>query len=141
MNDQSNRRRQFFANKFHRQVFLLFLLAALLPTALAVIALYYLIFGIAAIEAGMPETIAYTLIPAAKKVAIVLLSATPVIFIALLILAHKLTHTAIGPYDRIVDELDECLEGKRRGPLLVRKTDKFLPLVERINKLLNKLNK
>ena len=141
MNELSNRRKQFFANKFHKQVFLLFLLAALLPTILTVISLYYLIFGITAVEAGIPETIAYTLIPAAKRVAVILLLLTPVAFIALLLLAHKLTHAAIGPYDRIVRELDECLEGKRRGPLRVRGTDKFVPLVERINKLLAQRDK
>lgn len=47
----------------------------------------------------------------------------------------------IGPYDRIVRELDEIIEGKRKGPLHLRnKDDMFAGLLRRINILIEKKN-
>jgi len=128
-----------FANNLHRQIFLLVALAALLPLLIATICLYYLIFGITAMEIGIPETIAYNILPAAREVTIILFTAAPIIIFIILIIAHRITHSIVGPFDRIVRELDEHLEGKNRGPIIIRKTDKFSPLVDRINKLLYKL--
>jgi len=88
-----------------------------------------------------PEAIAYNIIPAAKKVTIILLIAAPVSISIIIIFAFKVTHRIIGPFDRIVRELDEYIEGKKEGHIIIRKTDKFWPLVDRINKLLDKLKK
>lgn len=139
MNKGKNRRRQFFANKMHRNLLLLIFLASLLPAIIVAIGLYYLIFSITASEFGIPEIIAYNIIPAAKKVTKILLAIAPISILLILIFAYKITHKIIGPFDRIVRELDESMEGKREGPIILRKNDKFLPLVERINKLLDKI--
>ena len=136
--NKSNKRKRFFANVLHRNLFLLVTLAALLPTALTVVFLYHLIFGITAEEFAIPEAIAYTLIPAANRVITVLWTTMPIFILIILILAYKVTHKIVGPYDRIVRELSEFVEGKRKGPIVVRKGDKFHPLVEKINKLLGK---
>ncbi|MDD5044901.1 MAG: hypothetical protein PHU91_02575 [Candidatus Omnitrophica bacterium] len=138
---ESNKRKYIFANKLHRQIFQLVSLAALLPAIILIVGLYYLIFGITASEMAIPEAIAYNIIPAAKKVVVVLLIATPVIITAILFWAYKISHTIIGPFDRIVRELDERVEGKIIGHILVRKKDKFWPLVEKINKLIDKAEK
>ena len=60
-------------------------------------------------------------------------------FITIFTIAHKITHRMIGPFDRIVRELDECVKDRRHGPIRLRKHDKFEPLVEQINILLDKL--
>ena len=133
---KNNRRQQLFANKLHRDTFVMILLSSVLPLFLVTLALYYLVFQITAEEVAIPEVITYTLIPAARKVIIILLLATPAIIIALMVIAHRLTHSLVGPFDRIVRELDDRLNNNKREPIVLRKKDKFLPLVERINKLL-----
>ena len=136
--NENNKRKFVFANKLHRQIFLLVSLAALVPTTIVTIGLYYVIFGIFANEVAIPESIAYNIIPAAKKVALVISIATPVVIGIMVFLSWKISHTIIGPFDRIVRELDERIEGKIIGHILIRKSDKFWPLVERINKLIDK---
>jgi len=138
MNENNNKRKFVFANKLHRQIFLLVSLAALLPTIIVTIGLYYVIFGITANEVAIPEAIAYNIIPAAKKVALLILITTPIAIGVILFIAWKISHAIIGPFDRIVRELDERIEGRIIGHILVRKKDKFWPLVERINKLIDK---
>ena len=134
-----NKRKRIFANRMHRNLFLIILLASLLPAIIVTICLYYLIFSVTASQFAIPEVIAYNLIPAAKRVTIIILISAPILITTIMIFAHKITHKIIGPFDRIVRELDECIDGRRVGPIVIRKTDKFLPLVERINKLLDKL--
>lgn len=138
MDITKNRRKNFFANKLHRNIFLLVFLAALLPAIIVAVSLYFLIFGITANEFGIPEAIAYNIIPAAQKVAFILLFAAPISILIVLIFAYKMTHAIVGPFDRIVNELDQCLEGKKQGYLTLRKKDKFWPLISRINKLMDK---
>lgn len=128
-----------FANVLHRQTFMLVFLAALLPSVIVTIALYYLIFGITSTEAGFPEMIAYTILPAARRVTWILLITAPLTIFIILLFAHNITHRIIGPFDRIVDELDSRITDKKTGPISVRRTDKFKILVEKINKLLEKI--
>lgn len=136
-----NKRRAFFANKLHKELFLLIFLSILLPSGIITVALYYLIFNIVASQFGIPEAIAYNLIPAANKVVFILLTVAPVSILAILVFAHRVTHKIVGPYERIIRELDECIDGKRKTHLVIRKADRFLPLVNSINKLLDKVKK
>ncbi|MFC1666566.1 hypothetical protein ACFL0P_01660 [Candidatus Omnitrophota bacterium] len=138
MNKQS-RRKKVFANKMHREIFLLVFLASLLPALIVTVCLYYLIFNITAQQFGIPEAIAYNIIPAARKVILILWLVAPISILTILIFAYKISHRIIGPFDRIVRELDECIDGKKQGHVAIRKADKFRPLVDRINKLLDRL--
>ena len=141
MSNKNERRKKSFANKMHRDVFLLIFLASLLPALIVAICLYYLIFSVTASQFAIPEAIAYNIIPAAKRVTLILLIAAPVSILIILILVYKITHAIIGPFDRIVSELDEYLKGEKKGRILIRRADKFWPLVYRINKLLDRLHK
>ncbi len=135
---QNNRRKRFFANKLHRNLFLLVFLAALVPTIIVTFSLYYLIFNVTASQMFFPEAIVYNIIPAAKKVLSILAIALPIFILIILTLAYKTTHAIIGPFDRILRELDKYIEGTRKGYIKLRKKDKLFPLVEKINKLLDK---
>jgi len=135
---KNNRRKQLFANKLHRETFAMVLLSSVIPLFLVTIALYYIVFQITADEVAIPEVITYTLIPAARKVIMLFLVATPAVILALMAIAYRVTHSLIGPFDRIVRELDERLKNNKKDPITLRKGDKFLPLVERINKLLER---
>lgn len=141
MNKPKNVRKRIFANKLHKQIFFVFFIAALVPTLVVTVCLYFLIFNIVASQLTVPEAIAYNIIPAAKEVIIILSISVPIIILLILLFAHKITHAMIGPFDRIVRELDECIEGKKEGHIVIRKNDNFCPLVERINKLLDRIKK
>lgn len=133
------RRKRLFANILHRQTFMLVFMAALIPAVIVTICLYYLIFGITSMEVGFPEAIAYIIIPAAKRVTWILLSTAPITILIILLFAHNITHRITGPFDRIVEELDRRINDKKKGPILIRKSDKFKVLVEKINKLIDKI--
>ena len=139
MKKKADRRKQIFANKIHREVFLFISAASLLPVSIATFLLYYLNFGIVSREIGIPEAIAYNIIPAAKRVLIILSLAAPISIAVLLVTAYKITHKIVGPFDRILREVDEHISGKRKGHIVARKTDTLFPLVNRINKLLDKI--
>ncbi|UCC95296.1 MAG: hypothetical protein JSW40_00685 [Candidatus Omnitrophota bacterium] len=141
MNSVQNRRRRMFANKLHKQTLSLVFCVALIPTLICTVCLFYLIFGITAMQIGIPEAIAYNVIPAARQVTVIILIALPIAVTVIFFFVRKITHTIVGPFDRIVRELDEIIQGTRKGPIVVRKNDKFLPLVERVNVLLERLSK
>jgi len=139
MNKIKNRRmRQFFANKMHRQMFMLVFLATLVPTMITAIALFYLMFNVTADQLIFPEMIATNLFPAAQRVIIIISIATPIAVIFILIFAHHVTHRTVGPFDRILRELDQILEGTKQDKIVLRSKDKFSPLVDKINQLVEK---
>lgn len=141
MEIMKNKRKRGFVNETHRTIFMLVLLAALLPTFIVAVLLYYLIFKITAEHIGMPDVIAYHIVPAAKQVLSILFIATIPVILTILFFAHKIAHQIIGPFDRIIRELDEHVEGAGEGYITIRENDKFSPLVERINKLLHRKKK
>ena len=69
-----------------------------------------------------------------------LLSGTIFVLI-MLVISYKITHKAVGPFERIIRELEERIKGTAEGEMKVRKGDKFEPLVKRINLLLEKKKK
>ena len=138
MKTKNNKRYMTFANKLHREIFLTVLAAALLPCFVVTIALYYMIFNVMSGQLGIPEAIAYNIIPAARKVSLYLIWAAPLSVFIILLIAYRITFRIIGPYDRIVRELDEVAKGKKDTHVVIRKKDKFQPLVDGINKLIDK---
>lgn len=139
MTRRHRRGRDFFANPLHREIFFLVSFASILPALIIAVALFYLIFNITADAVGIPESIVYNIIPAAKRVVLIVSLAAPLVIAVILAAVHKVTHQIVGPFDRIIRELDECLQGSKKDRILLRKNDKFWPLVNRINDLLDKL--
>lgn len=123
----------------HKQLFFLVFFAAVVPAIITAVALFFLIFNVTAEQFGIPEAIVYNLFPAAKKVLFILCIAMPLAIILILFWAHKITHQIVGPFDRILREMDECIVGKKHGPIIVRQRDKMRPLVDRINQLIAKI--
>ncbi|HOW36455.1 MAG TPA: hypothetical protein PL155_08600 [Candidatus Omnitrophota bacterium] len=138
MNKKNRRGGKAFANTLHREIFFLISLTAVVPAAVTAFALFYLIFSITAEQMGIPEAIGYNLIPAAQRTVGVLLVAVPICVAVLLFIAHRITHRIVGPFDRIVRELSEIAQGTRKGHIFLRKGDKFQPLVDKINNLIDK---
>ena len=138
MDSQGNKRRRFFANSMHRDIFIVVVVAALLPTIITAVFLYYLIFSIVTEHVGIPETIAAHIIPAARQVSLILWVLIPLLIGVVLWVAHRMTHQIVGPFGRILRELDAHIAGESQKPICVRPRDKFRPLVDRINIILKK---
>ncbi|MBU4311698.1 MAG: hypothetical protein KJ706_03140 [Candidatus Omnitrophica bacterium] len=139
--NKGNKRKSGFANRLQKEIFLVVLLAALVPAGVVAISLYYLIFGVTAQEIAIPEVIAYNIIPASKRVTAILLFAAPMSILAILLSAYKISHRMVGPFDRVVREIDEYLKGNKQNHIVLRKGDKFRPLVDRVNRLIDKVRK
>lgn len=139
MNNQTSRGKQLFANQMHAELFLVVFFAAVIPALVATIAVFYLIFNITAEQIGIPEAIAANIFPAAYRVIEILIIAIPASILLVLFLAHRITHRIIGPFDRVVREIDATASGARRGAISLRKGDKFAPLVDAVNRLIAKI--
>jgi|GEM_PF-739782 len=133
-----NRRKRSFANKIHRDLFMFLAFASIIPAIIVTVCMYYLIFSIIAQEVAIPEGIAYYIIPAAKKVSLILICVAPVTIGVILFFAYEMTHKMLGLYDRIVKDLDDIVHGRREHHIRIRKNDDFKPLVDNINKLIDK---
>jgi sensor histidine kinase YesM len=54
---------------------------------------------------------------------------------------YFVSNKIVGPYDRIIGELDKVLKGEFKGPLNVRKGDRlFKGLLDRINALIERIS-
>ena len=60
----------------------------------------------------------------------------PVSIAALLYWVFRGTNTLVGPIERMAQELDRRIEGQKSGPIVLRPGDQLVPLVDKINVLL-----
>jgi hypothetical protein len=66
-----------------------------------------------------------------------MLIAIAVMLICIVAWTYYISNRIVGPHDRIINELDQLIEGKHKGSLTVRKDDRmFAEIVKRINKLI-----
>ena len=64
------------------------------------------------------------------------------VFLSLIYWAYYISNKVLGPYERIIEEMDRILEGKKTGELHVRKGDEmFTELLKRMNALIEKKQK
>ena len=102
--------------------------------------LYYLIFSVMAEQLGIPEYIAYNLAPVIKKINMIMLAGIPPLLFLLILWGIILSHRFAGPMERLQKELRRIIEHadyKRR--LRVRRHDDLAPIVDEINRLLEKV--
>ena len=60
-----------------------------------------------------------------------------IFFLVLFLVSVKFSSRMVGPYERIIREMDEVIDGGRTAPLKLRKNDDFFKdLVTRVNKLI-----
>lgn len=134
-----NKRKRFFANNIHKDLYLFIVCAALVPASITAVCMFYLIFNMITHELGIPEGVAYYVIPAAKKVTAIMLVTVPIALLVILYLAHTLTLRIAGPIDRLIKEIDQVTGGSKKDTLHIRQGDRLQPLVDSINKLITKL--
>lgn len=127
------------ANRFQRKILTLVFFSTVIPMIISVVCLYYLIFNVIAGEMGIPEAIGYTLIPAARKTALIAIIGFLISVFLIWIWALRVSHKLAGPLERLCRDLDERVTGKKKGYIFFRKSDYLGILVGRINSLLDKI--
>jgi len=136
--EKIKRKKKYLGTSFQKKLLLLIFASAVIPAAIVGAALYYLIFNLLAWQIGIPEAIAYNLIPVLNKINLIILISLPVIFFLIWIVALELSHRISGPLFRLERELEERIAGKARGYIRLRPKDELKGLVDKLNRLLNK---
>ena len=131
---RKNRRKKIFANELHKQISLLFLFVGVLPLFIITLLTFH---SLATMELILPGRAEFDLANTQKAI-LSLLILTQFFIMIIVIATHKIIHSIVGPFDRLVVDLRERVKGTKKGPLIIRKGDKFQPLVDEINKLLEK---
>jgi hypothetical protein len=130
------RKKKYLGSSFQKKMLFLVFFAAVIPTVVVGICMYYLIFHMFAWQIAFPEAIAYILMPVLNRVNKAMLVLLPVILAVLWFVALELSHRMAGPIFRIEKELDRRIKGEKVGPLKLRKNDELHSLAEKINQLL-----
>lgn len=134
------RTKYFTGSRMQKKYLALLLVSMLVPIILVSGCLYYLIFNIMAEQIGIPEYIAYNLLPVVKKINFVLLVGVPPILLVLIMWGVVLSHKFIGPIERVKNEVDKITEsGDYKRRIKLRKNDDIIPVADAINRLLDKV--
>jgi len=78
---------------------------------------------------------------ALKIIVVVCVVTIALIFLFISFCIYFVSNRLVGPYDRIIRELDDIIAGRNKSPLKTRKKDKLFPeLLKRINILVERMN-
>ena len=132
------RNKKFLGTSVQKKLLMLIFFCAVIPLAIAILSLYYLIFSLLAWQIGLPQEVMDTLIPAIRKINLIMLVAIPILLFVIWVFAMEISHRIAGPIFRLEKELDDHLEGKSRGPIKLRAKDELKILAEKINRLICK---
>lgn len=138
MENQKNRRRNFFCNSLHRQTFLYFFLVAVIPAIIITLINYALILEIIGIKMDHPAVTPQIIASIADNSVTALIASSFGITFIMILFAHRLTLSIFGPIERITRELGEILKGSKKEHIKLRGGDKLAPLVNVINKLIDR---
>lgn len=111
------------------------------PLILVLAGLYYLMYYAVLSQILIPEGVIAMLLPAMKKVNIVVIASLPVILFIILRIALIYSNRIIGPIPRIEREIDKVLSGDHSRRLKVRDKDELRHFVKKINMLLEEIEK
>lgn len=137
------RRKKLLANKRVQLKYLLLLIVSMaVPLLFAIGCLYYLIFTLIAEQLGIPESIAYNLLPVVKKINTILAIGLPPLFLLLIWWGIMLSHRFAGPLQRIEKELHKITHsGDYSHRIHLRKNDDVKLIADAINKLLDVIHR
>ena len=137
---RNKRIKKFIGSPAQKKLLILVFAAAVIPAGIVALCLYYLIFNLLAWQIGIPEAVAYNLIPVARKVNLIILIALPITLLVIWTIALGLSHRIFGPLSRLEGELDDRISDKKSGPIQLREKDVLKPLADKINMLINKFS-
>ena len=136
--ENNKRRKKFIGTSVQNKTLVLVFAAAVVPAALVGICLYYLMFNLLAWQLGIPEAVAYNLIPVARKINIIVAVILPVALLAIWFMALELSNRIAGPIYRLEKELDRIISGEKSTHIKLRKNDELKSLADKINRLMTK---
>lgn len=119
----------------------LVLISVILPTLLVGACFYWLIFTIMAQQLAIPESIAYNLLPAVKRVNTILIVGLPIVLVGLAAWGLMLSHRIAGPVSRLERELEQIAQGDFSIRIKFRRKDELGTIAEGINKVLDRIEK
>ncbi len=135
------KRNQWLTNHPIQAKYLLIVALAMLGPSLVIGACFYhLVFKLLADQIAFPEAIQANLLPVIRQINLLLLTLLPGLILIILWLAVAISHRFAGPVERLERELDAVVSGASRQPLHTRKNDDLAVLVQKINRLIEKLN-
>lgn len=110
-----------------------------IPLVFLLAGLYYLIYYSVFRQILIPEAVAVTLLPAMKKVNVIVGFALPIILFLLIRASLIYSNRIIGPIPRIEKELDKAIAGDYSIRLKARDKDELNDFISKINLLLEKV--
>lgn len=132
------RRRKYLVNK---PVQFKYIALITIPLALLLSGLYYLIYYSVFRQMLIPEAVVVTLLPAMRNVNIITAFSLPVLLYLILKLALIYSNRIIGPLPRLQKEIDRVLAGDYSLRMKIRSKDELKTFINKINLLLDKLEK
>jgi signal transduction histidine kinase len=112
-----------------------------IPLIIALAGLYYLMYYSLLSQIVIPEGVIAMLLPAMRKVNLVVTISLPVILLVILRVALVYSNRIVGPLPRIEREIDKVLAGNYSLRLAVRNKDELNNFIKKINLLLDALEK
>lgn len=133
--DKTKRRRYLVDKPFQYR----YMSLVAIPLVFLLAGLYYLIYYSVFRQMLIPEAIAVTLLPAMKKVNIVVAFVLPAILFLIVRASLIYSNRIIGPIPRIEKELDKAIAGDYSIRLKARDKDELNDFITKINLLLEKI--
>lgn len=112
-----------------------------IPLVLLLAGLYYLIYYSVLDQMLIPEAIVAALLPAMKRVNIVVAIAGPIVLFLILRAALIYSNRIIGPVSRLEKELDRAIAGDYSVRIKTRDKDELKGFINKVNMLLERLDK
>lgn len=112
-----------------------------IPLLMLLCALYYLIYYAVFREMLIPEAVAVTLVPAMRKVDLVILVSFPVVLFLILRAALIYSNRIVGPLPRLERVLDKAISGDYSVRIEPRANDELKSCINKINLLLEKVDR
>jgi methyl-accepting chemotaxis protein len=110
----------------------------IIPLVALLSAMYYLIYYCVLNQMLIPEAVAVTLLPAMRKVNIMIALVGPVLFLLISMKLLIYSNRIIGPIPRAEKELDRFIAGDHSVRISTRRKDELKSFVEKVNKVLEK---
>jgi len=135
---RSIRRRRYLVKKDTQ---LRYMALVAIPLIMALAGLYYLMYYAVLSQILIPEGVIAMLLPAMRRVNIVVAISLPVALFIILRIALIYSNRIVGPVPRLEREIDKMLAGDYSLRLKVRDKDELRSLVKKIDMLLEELKK
>ncbi|MBF0483798.1 MAG: hypothetical protein HQL25_03720 [Candidatus Omnitrophica bacterium] len=127
---QTQRKILYHINKYQKILFFPTVLVFMIGCMMAWLSLLYFVLGDYSANPGLGQL--RFIIPSFLFILVVA-------FVLVIVWQCKLSNSVVGAFSRVIREMDEVLDGKRKGPIIVRQRDEmFYEIVQRVNAFIEK---